>query len=230
MAQEHEEDCGTVMIRISAVIGILACLGNISMVYLLGTWDPGYSPLLQAMSDLGHKGSPVARIVSMGWVIMGLMFILFGYGFYRTFLRYAQTARTAGWMLALYGMGEGLGSGLIPGSPGKVFQTRGSVFHTLVSAVGVWAAVLLPFIIVKMFNAWKSSALRRYCWFTTFAGVLFLTLFLISNLYHPEGNWISCLGLWQRVYTLIYYFFFIFLALLMLASKYRPWERSAGKL
>ena len=209
------------MIRFCAVIGILACVGNFCMVYLLGTRCPGYKPYLQAMSDLGHEGSPVARIVSTGWVIMGVMFIVFGYGFCRAFLHYDKRAKTAGWMLALYGIGEGIGSGLIPGSPGKIFQTPSSTFHSVVGGVGVLGAMLLPFVIIKMFNARQSATLYWYCWFTTVAGIFFFTLFSISNFYQPEGSWISYLGLWQRLYVLIYYLFFIYLAVLMLTDGLR---------
>ncbi len=219
MGQKHTEARGTLMIRIAAVIGILACLGDLCMIYLLGSWCPGYKPFFQAMSDLGHEGSPVARITSTGWVIMGLMFIVFGYGFYRTFINYVKMARTAGWMLALYGIGEGLGSGLVPGTPGKAFRTLGSIFHSLLGGVGVLAAVLLPFIIIKMFNARKSSALYLYSCFTAVSGIFFVVLFLISNFYHPEGNWISHLGLWQRLFRLMYYLFFIYLAVQMLGNK-----------
>jgi hypothetical membrane protein len=219
MSQKHESACSNLMIRISAVIGVLACLGDLYMIYFLGNQYPAYKPFLQAMSDLGHAGSPVARLVSTDWVIMGLMFIIFGYGFYRAFLPHDKMARTAGWMLALYGIGEGLGSGLIPGTPGKILQAPGSIFHNLLSGVGVFAAILLPFIIIKMFSARKPSALFWYSWFTTVSGLLLLTLFLISNVYHPEGNWISYLGLWQRLFRLIYYLFFIYLAVLMLVRS-----------
>jgi hypothetical protein len=130
-------------------------------------------------------------------------------------------------MLALYGIGEGLGSGLIPGSPGKLFQTPRSVFHTLSGGVGVSAAILLPFIIIKMFHAGKSSALFWCSWFTAFFGVLFFVLFSIANFYHPEGNWISYLGLWQRLCRLTYYLFFLFLAVLMLVDKKTKVETSS---
>jgi uncharacterized membrane protein YhaH (DUF805 family) len=78
----------------------------------------------------------------------------------------------------------------------------------------------LPFIIIKMFNARKSSALFWYSWLTTVFGVFFFILFSISNFYRPEGSWISYLGLWQRLYMLVYYLFFIYLAVLMLVERY----------
>ena len=58
---------------ISSVMGISACLGDLVMTYLLGTWYPGYKPFLQPMSDLGDSGSPVARLTSNWWVTMGLL-------------------------------------------------------------------------------------------------------------------------------------------------------------
>jgi hypothetical membrane protein len=228
MGQKQKESRSAWMIRISAVIGVLACLGDLCMIHILGTRYPGYKPFFQAMSDMGHEGSPVARIVSTGWILMGLMFIIFGYGFYRAFLHYTKMAGTAGWLLALYGIGEGLGSGLIPGTSGKPFQTPGSILHSSLGGVGVLAAILLPFIIIKTFNARKSSALYWYSWFTTISGVLFFILFSISNYYHPEGNWISYMGLWQRLFRLIYYLFFICLAVLMLVDK-KAGSESSGR-
>jgi hypothetical membrane protein len=210
----------TSMTKISALLGVLACMGDICMIRLLEIRVPGYRPLSQAMSDLGHDGSPVARAVSAGWVLMGLMLIIFGYGFYRAFAHESGKARAAGWMLALYGIGEGLGSGLIPGTPGKLFATPRSVFHTLLGGVGVVGAILLPFIIMKMFHARRLRHL--YTLITAVAGIFFFLLFSISNFYRPQGAWISCLGLWQRLYTLTYFFFFIYLAILMLVDKRDP--------
>jgi hypothetical protein len=230
MGQKHKGSRGILMIRISAVMGILACVEDIYIICLLGTWYPGYKPLFQAMSDLGHEGSPVARIVSTEWILMGLMFIIFGYGFYRCFVHHGNRARTAGWMLGLYGIGEGLGSGLIPGTPGKLFQTLRGTFHSLLGGVGVLAAILLPFIIIKMFDARKSSALYWYSWITTVTGILFFVLFSISNFYHPAGHWISYLGLWQRLFTLTYFLYFIYLAVLMLTDSYHQKINSGGIL
>ena len=217
--QTQDPPANTLLTGISAVIGIAACLGDLFLTYLLGTWYPGFRQSFQPMSDLGHAGSPVAAIASTWWVIMGLMFIVFGYGFHRAFSRHGKLWRRAAWMLALYGIGEGLGSGLISGTPGKTFQTPGSIVHNLLGGVGVVAAVLLPFIIMKTFDARRSPALYWYSWFTTVTGMFFFVLFSISTFYHPEGSWISCLGLWQRLFMLMYYLFFICLAALMLICQ-----------
>jgi len=217
--QTQAPPANTLLTGISAAIGIAACLGDLYLTYLLGTWYPGFKQSFQPMSDLGHEGSPVAAIASIWWVIMGLMFVVFGYGFHKAFLNHGKSAKRAAWMLALYGIGEGLGSGLIAGTPGKSFQTPGSIIHNLLGGVGVVAAFLLPFIIMKIYSVRRRPALYWYSWFTTVTGMSFFVLFSIATFYHPEGSWISCLGLWQRLFMLMYYLFFICLGLLMLTRK-----------
>ncbi len=216
IGRTRDEAAHTWLIEISSGAGISACVGDLVMTHLLGTWYPGYNPLLQPMSDLGDVGSPVALITSIWWEVMGLLFIVFGYGFYRAFSRHGKRARTAACMLALYGIGEGLGSGLAQRTPGKPFLAPASIIHNLFGAAGVAAAVLLPFIIMKIHNSRRSPYLIWYSWFTTITGVFFLVLFSIAFLLRPEGLWISCAGLWQRLFMLTYYLFFICLAVLML--------------
>ena len=212
------------LIVLCALIGIAACLGDLCMTHILGTWYPGYKPLLQPMSDLGDDGSPVAQIASAWWVIMGLMFIAFGYGFYRAFSDYGKPAKMAALMLALYGLGEGLGSGLVPGYPGGAFRTPGSIVHNLLGGVGVTAAFLLPFFIMKICSTQRRQGLYWYSWFTTVPGILFFILFSVSTFYHPEGNWIVYTGLWQRLFMLVYYLFFIWLGVMML-TRQKPVSR-----
>jgi hypothetical protein len=205
------------VIRICSMLGISACLGDLLMTRFLGTRFPGYRALLQTMSDLGHPGSPVARMASDWWVVMGVLFIAFGFGFHRVFSDRGKSARAAGWMLALYGIGEGLGSGLIPGSPAAAFSTPESVFHNLVGGVGVVAAFVLPFLIMNMLDGRRSPHWCWYSWITTVVGISFFALFSVATFYHPEGSWISFLGLWQRLFMLTYYVYFVSLAVLMLA-------------
>jgi hypothetical protein len=204
---------------ISSVMGISACLGDLVMTYLLGTWYPGYKPFLQPMSDLGHSGSPVAWLTSNWLVTMGLLFVVFGYGFYRAFSHQGKPLRIAAWMIAAYGLGEGLGSGLVPGSPGNDFRTPNSIVHNMLGGFGVLAVVLLPFFIMKIYDARRSPFLYWYSWFTTVTGIFFFVLFSVSRFYQPEGSWITYHGLWQRLFMLTYYLFLICLAVLMLYRR-----------
>jgi hypothetical protein len=211
---------------IPSVAGILACLGDLIMTHLLGTWYHGYRPLFQSMSDLGDEGSPVAGLASDLWLVFGVMFVLFGYGFYRAFSQQGKTARTAAWMIAVYGFGEEVGSGLVPGTPGGGFQTANSIGHNIVGGIGVLAIVSLPFLIMKLHEFRKSLFLYCYSWFTTVTGIFFFVLFVVSQFYHPAGSWIIYHGLWQRLFMLTYYLYLMCLALLMLTRE--KWNREAG--
>ncbi len=209
----------TLLIAVSSASGILACVGDPLMTYVLGKWYAGYQPLLQPMSDLGRVGSPVAFAASIWWAILGLLFACFGYGFYRAFWRQGAPARKAAIMIALYGLGEGLGSGLVPESPGTVRVTTRNLLHDFCGAVGVLALVSVPFIVMTMYNAKKSRYLHGYSWFTSIAGIFFLLLFAVSWLFGPQGTWIAYAGLWQRLFMLTYYLFMTYLVVLMLTRR-----------
>jgi hypothetical protein len=119
-------------------------------------------------------------------------------------------------------MGEGLGSGLVRGVAGDgLFRTPGGIAHNLLGAAGVLGAVLLPFVITKIVDI---PRLRLYSSLTTAAGLLFLVLFGLGTLFAAEGSWISYKGLWQRLFMLIYYLFFMRVAVLMLekSGTFRP--------
>ncbi len=207
------------IVTISSLIGIGACLGDLFMTHLLGTWYSGYRPFFQPMSDLGHVDSPVARLTSNWWVILGVLFLIFGYGFYKAFAHRGKAVKAAAWMIALYGLGEGLGSGLVPGTPGNDLLNLNSIVHNLLGGLGVLGVVFLPFYVMKIYSARQSPYMYWYSWFTTAAGISFFLLFAISKFYQPEGSWIIYHGLWQRLWMLIYYLFFICLALLMLVRR-----------
>lgn len=215
-----EERTDRWQVGLCSILGISACLGDMVMTHLLGTWYPGYRPFFQPMSDLGDVGSPVAFKTSVWWVVMGLLFIGFGYGFHRAYSRQGKAARAAAWMLALYGIGEGLGSGLSPRTPGRGLLSPLVFTHNITGTMGVAGAVILPFMIVKIFHARQPSRLYWYSWFTTVAGGLFLLLFVIAFLLRPAAGWLSYVGLWQRLFMLTYYLYFICLAVLMLARRH----------
>ncbi len=207
----------SLLVVVSSLMGLSACLGDIIMTYVLGTWYPGYNPLSQPMSDLGDGISPVVRLASNWWIILGLLFVVFGYGFYRAFSNQGKLARRAAWMIAIYGMGEGMGSGLVPGTPGNNFLTLNSIAHNIVSGFGVIAVMLLPFVIMKLYDARHSPYLYWYSWFTTVTGFFFFALFAVSVFY--QHGWLSYTGLWQRLWVLMYYLFLMWLAVLMLKRR-----------
>ncbi len=161
----------------------------------------------------------MALLMSVWWAVMGLLFVGFGYGFFRAFSCEGKHARPAAWMIAIYGLGEGLGSSLVPETPGMGFRTVGNLVHILLGATGVLAAIFLPFIVMKVFTSRKWPRLYCYSWLTSATGIFFILLFAVSYLYKPVGGWLSYCGLWQRLFMLVYYLFYVCLALLMLTHR-----------
>ena len=212
------------LIAFCSVVGIAACGGDLIATWLLGTWYPGYEPLLQAMSDLGAENSPVARLASDWWILLGLMFVVFGIGFYRAFPSRKHSGAAA-WMIALYGLGEGVGSGLIPETLGDPLLSPANIAHKAVSVIGMSALVALPFWITRIFDGSRSPFSRLYLWLTTGGGGFFIILFIVSEFYRPKGSWISYHGLWQRLFVLIYYVFLIRLALFTFGRRGAPSAR-----
>ncbi len=68
-------------VRLISCICITACLADLLILYTLGKKFPGYNQATDTLSRLGASVSPVSSVVSYWWVILGIVFILFGIGF-----------------------------------------------------------------------------------------------------------------------------------------------------
>jgi hypothetical membrane protein len=88
------------------------CIGDFLSLFILGPEYPGYSQMHDTMSSLGSSTSPVSDIISAWWVILGILMIIFAFGFRAAYPHDNKYVRIVFWLLILYGLGEGLGSGL----------------------------------------------------------------------------------------------------------------------
>src|SRR5512133_1469358 len=91
-------------IIISALACIIACAGEFVVMFVFGTYYPGYSHLKDTVSSLGASISPVSAIISMWWVIMGTLLVFFASGFKKAFSKKGQYANLASWLIILYGL------------------------------------------------------------------------------------------------------------------------------
>ena len=101
-----------IFINISALICLLTCAGEFISLCILGKYYPGYSQLKNTMSQLGVSVSPVSSEISLWWIISGLLFTIFGIGVWIAFMGRGKPARLASLLIILYGLGEGIGSGI----------------------------------------------------------------------------------------------------------------------
>ena len=80
------------MRRTLASLGLLAFVGDFLVTFVLGFFYPNYSHLKLVMSELGTYQSPVATWVNLWWILFGILFVLFAFGFQSVFARLKRAA------------------------------------------------------------------------------------------------------------------------------------------
>ncbi len=201
------------------IASVTACFGDFLVMFILGSYYPGYSQLRDSMSGLGATVSPVSLEMSVWWVIVGVLLTLFGVGFGVTFSKDSR-ARIAAWLIAIYGLGEGVGSGLFPADYiGDKLTFIGWV-HDAIGGIGIAGIFFLPLVLLPFFKKNGDPKFFKLSIFVFTLGFLFLLLFGIARLDYFVNSFIaSYKGLWQRLLMLNYYIFIIALALFMLKNK-----------
>ena len=189
-------------------IGILSfCLlfvMEIATDIWFGSNYPGYNWKTQSLSYLGQTGSPVEKWVSIWGVLFTILLTLFAYSFYQL-NKSNKWAKIAACMLIIYGLGEGMGSGLFPIDAPDTITTMNGRLHNVFGGIGDTALVLLPFVFMLMFPKIENHRLHIYLWSVVGFGLLMASFFLIAKYFHPNNFILSYKGVWQRVYLFNYY-------------------------
>jgi hypothetical protein len=203
-------------IKIAAVAGILGCMIDTIATFLYGARIEGYNQFRIPMSQLGIASSPVARQISISWILMGTLLIIFGLGLRFAFEKNKRSAIIICWLLILYGFGEGLISGIFPADKaGVVHHSWVGYIHNLIGGVGVIAIMLFPLFMIKLLPDIK--------WITTIVliiGSIGVIMFAIGRLYASPTNFLAIYkGSWQKLYVFVYYLYIIIIAVNMIAHK-----------
>ena len=194
----------------------LACIGDFVVTLVAGSFYPGYSQLRDTMSSLGASVSPVSEIISWWWVVLGMLIILFALSFFMAFSP-GKYVRAATWLLILYGLGEGLGSGLFKADLSGSMLTRSAWIHDALGGIGVAALVVLPLFMQQII---PRSPHRGFYFFSTFvliSGILLLLLFLAR--YTEIKILADYKGLWQRLFVFDYYVYLLSIAIFMIRNS-----------
>lgn len=69
--------------RIYSIIGVIAPIGFMLSVVLLGALTPGYSRVYRTISEVGETGVSYAREASTLFIVTGVIIVVFWYGFHR---------------------------------------------------------------------------------------------------------------------------------------------------
>jgi hypothetical protein len=210
------------LITAAAVAGMMAFAGDFLVTIVLGFFYPHYNHLQLVMSDLGSSQSPVAFWVGLWWVVFGILFVAFAVGFAAAFGLGGRWTLFAASLIALFGLGAGVGAGLFPmDSVGEEATVAGGL-HDALAGVGFCAIALVPLASLAVFGLKGTPAMT---WFSIGAFVLGLAvfiLFVISEDAASSAGILAYVGLWQRLFLLIHYTYLGVIAVRMLRLARTP--------
>jgi hypothetical membrane protein len=202
--------------KIDFAICLVACIGDVVISSTIGFFYPGYSHLRNTLSQLGSSISPVASIMSIWWITLGSLFIVFGVLFGQV-IKDTKYSKLSTWLIIAYGVGEGICSGLFPVDYSSNEFNLFSELHIVLSGIGVLAVFLLPIVLQRIFTKGFYPKFYWLSYIAIFMGLFFIILFSIAKMYDDPNIFISAYkGLWQRLISLNFYIYFISLSFVIL--------------
>lgn len=200
----------------SAFLCVAACIADLILIYIFGNQIPGFNQLKSTLSSLGVSTSPVAGAVTVWSVTLGIILVFFAFGFRETFHTYGKQIKKASWLIVLYGLGEGVASGLFRADEVNGQLTNLAYLHDFLGGIGVVALLLLPFVMRKIFSAFSSPIFFRFSGIVSAIGLLSTILFSFRLEYFAGSFLYNYSGLWQRIFLLNYYAYFTVIAIMMI--------------
>jgi len=201
----------------------IGCTGDFLSLFILGSKYPGYNQLSNTMSSLGSSASPVSDLISVLWIILGGLMVIFAIGFRTAYSPADRYVKIAFWLLILYGLGEGLGSGLFKADLINNKYTFSFIIHDILGGAGVVAILILPVIVTRINQFSVSRDFLKFSRIVLILGILFLILFSFRFLAGKNiviSNKVAeYTGLWQRLLIIDFYFYLMVIALKMLKKQ-----------
>lgn len=199
----------------AAILCITSCIADLVLIYIFGKQIPGFNQLKNTLSSLGVSTSPVAGAVTIWSVSLGIILVFFAFGFRLTFHTYGKQINKASWLIVLYGLGEGVASGIFRADRINGELTNIAYLHDFLGGIGVVALLLLPFIMRKIFSAFSFPIFFRFSGIVSAVGLLSTILFSFRLEYFAGSFLYNYSGLWQRIFLINYYAYFIVIAIMM---------------
>ena len=200
---------------------LFGCVSDFLSVFILGKDYPGYNQLSSTMSALGSSASPVSDIISAWWIFLGIMMVIFAFGFREAYSSGGKDVNTVFWLIIIYGLGEGLGSGLFKADRFAGSYTTSFIIHDILGGAGTCAILILPLIIKRIKPFYSGRGFKRYSYFTFTLALVFLTLFSFRYIGNAESIVEKYTGLWQRLFVFVNYIYLITIAIKMTSSTTR---------
>lgn len=195
------------LITIGTFACFLACIGDFTVTFTLGALYDGYHFIDQSESFLGTSDSPLAIHMTIWGVLFCLLLVLFAIAIRKALPGQTKWTAWVFWMIIIYALGEGLGSGIVRSdSIGGEFTFYGKL-HNVLGGIGITALAFLPLVVTRIFTKDFTPRFYLFSVIVFFVGIFFVFLFLLS-----KTMLIPYRGLWQRTYLLNYHTFLLVLA------------------
>jgi hypothetical protein len=209
------------IIYTSAILCIIVCIADLVLIYILGNQIPGYNQLTSSISALSVSSSPVSESASLWSVLLGVVFVVFGFGFRAVFREYGRNVQKAYWLILIYGLGEGVASGAFRADEINGVLTRLALVHDLLGGIGVTALLLLPLVLRKIFTSESFPHFFRFSGIVGLIGLGSIILFSFRINYFENTFLYTYSGIWQRIFLINYYVYFTVIAIMMIQKVNR---------
>jgi hypothetical protein len=196
-------------------VGLL-CVADLVLIYIFGKQIPGYSHLSCTISSLGESSCPVSVKVIIWSVILGIIFILFGFSFSQVIFSNGKETNIAYQLIILYGFGENIVSGIIKSDIINGVLSLTAIVHNLLGGMGVAAMLLFPLILMKVFTGKSFPGFYLFSVIVFAIGLISISFFMIRVFNSETAFFNSFKGLWQRIFLVDFYIYYIALAVVMI--------------
>jgi hypothetical membrane protein len=175
------------------ILLLTAAVCDIGIPFVIGRRYPGYNHLLDTVSTLGTRNSPVKKLEQSNLVVIGLLLTIFS-----IFQNLLFTEKTV--LTNLYGIGAflfGIGSilaGIFPEDTKHSEETVSGKIHGIASGIGFLFLGLNPFWAVRIVQFQELSVINIVLFITATTSFL---LFLLSE--KREEGLLKYTGLFQRI-------------------------------
>lgn len=183
----------------------------------MGREFPGYSQVTDTISRLGASVSPVGNQVSAWWIILGIVFVFFAAGFAAEYKGRGRPVWIATLLIVVYGLGEGMGSGLFKADRVGGSLTGSAVIHDAIGGLGIIAVIILPLVMRRIFRDEKYRAFYLFSAVIFYVGILTSLLFL--SRFSGDNILSHYTGLWQRMNLVNIYLYFTVIAVMMAKNR-----------
>lgn len=206
------------LVIFSSALCIAACIGDLLVLFIMGRKYPGYSQFSDTISSLGASASPVSNQVSLWWIILGFLFIAFAAGFAAEYKERGRPVIIAAFLIVVYGLGEGMGSGLFKADHVGSSLTGSAIIHDAIGGLGIVAVLILPLVMRRIFRDEKHRAFYSFSTVIFYTGIITSLLFL--SRYSGDNFLGRYTGLWQRMSLVNIYLYFTVISVKMAKNRF----------